>query len=43
MDQEKYQQLVKIVPDINEKKENTELDFLKLLLKKKEIKNDAKY
>ena len=43
MVQEKYQQLVKIVRDINEKKENTELDFLKLLLKKKEIKNDAKY
>jgi len=35
MDQENYQQLVKIVRDINEKNANTELDCLKLLFKKK--------
>ena len=34
MAQEKYQQLVKIVRDINEKNANTELDCLKLLFKK---------
>ena len=39
MDQEKYQQSI----NINEKNANTELDCLKLLFKKKEIKNDAKY
>ena len=43
MDQENYQQLVKIVRNINEKNANTELDCLKLLFKKKEIKKDAKY
>ena len=43
MDQENYRQLVKIVRDINEKNANTELDCLKLLFKKKEIKKDAKY
>ena len=42
MDQEKYQQLVKIVCDINGNNTNTELDCLKLLFKKKTIKYDAK-
>ena len=43
MDQEKYQQSIKIIRNINEKNANTELDCLKLLFKKKEIKKDAKY